>query len=260
MRFRWLLGSLLGLLLTTQVCAADFHSITCEGTYSHHLQGVCADSESIYWCFTTTLVKTDLDGKVLNQIPVANHHGDLCSHDGKIYVAINLGKFNDPQGNANSWVYVYRAADLSLIAKHETQEVFHGAGGVGFHNGHFYVVGGLPEAVPENYVYEYDDQFKFVRKHTIQSGHTRLGIQTATFAEGRWWFGCYGDPEILLATDADFRMLGRYQYDCSLGIAGIPGGRLLSARGECRDKVCRGSVRLAVPDDKLGLRIEGVKP
>src|SRR3569832_2175666 len=97
---------LVALMLTaTSLDAAEFHNVTCEGTYPHHLQGVCADNEAIYWCFTTELVKTDLNGKLLKKVPVANHHGDLCFNDGKLYVAVNLGKFNDPQGNADSWVY-----------------------------------------------------------------------------------------------------------------------------------------------------------
>jgi len=234
---------------------AEFHNVTCEGTYPHHLQGVCTDKEAIYWCFTTTLVKTDLEGKLLKQVPVANHHGDLCFHDGKLYVAVNLGKFNDPQGNADSWVYVYNAGDLSFVAKHETQEVFHGAGGIGVRDGHFFVVGGLPAGVEENDVYEYDDKFQFIQKHVIKSGHTQLGIQTAAFANDRWWFGCYGTPQILLVTDADFKLLGRYEYDCSLGIVGLPDGRFLSATGHSEKDLCTGSVRLAVADEKTGLRI-----
>ena len=260
MCFRWLLGGLLGVLFATSLSAAEFRNVTCEGTYPHHLQGVCVDADAIYWCFTTTLVKTTQDGKILKQIPVENHHGDLCWHDGQLYVALNLGKFNDPKGNANSWVYVYNASDLSLVSRHETQEVFYGAGGIGYRDGHFFVVGGLPEGIEENYVYEYDDQFKFIRRHVIRSGHTKLGIQTATFAHGRWWFGCYGDPKILLVTDADFQMLGRYQYDCSLGIAGVSGGKFLSATGVCQDKSCTGRVRIAVADDKQGLRVEAGNP
>jgi hypothetical protein len=102
----------------------------------------------------------------------------------------------------------------------------------------------LPDGVEENYVYEYDGEFKFVKKHVIQSGHTHLGIQTATFAHDRWWFGCYGDPKILLVTDADFQMKGRYEFDCSLGIEGLPmaaccrraddARRTRAARGACR--------------------------
>jgi hypothetical protein len=33
-------------------------------------------------------------------------------------------------------------------------EVFHGAGGTGYHDGRFVVIGGLPPGVEENYVYE----------------------------------------------------------------------------------------------------------
>ncbi len=233
----------------------SIRKVTCEGTYPHHLQGLCADDRSIYWSFTTTLVKTDRDGKLIKKIPVANHHGDLCYHDGKLYVAVNLGKFNDPQGNADSWVYVYDAETLKELARHETQEVFHGAGGIGYRDGRFFVVGGLPNDVDENYVYEYDGEFKFLKKHVIDSGHTHLGIQTAAFAHGRWWLGCYGSPKILLVTDADFQMKGRYEFDCSLGIEELPNGQLLSASGSCdKTKGCRGSAQAAQPDEAAGLK------
>jgi glycerophosphoryl diester phosphodiesterase len=243
--------TLLGLISERQ-----FRNVECEGSYAHHLQGVCVADEAIYWSFTTTLVKTDRAGHVLKKIPVANHHGDLCFHDGRLYVAVNLGRFNDPQGNADSWVYVYDAKTLDEVARHETQQAFHGAGGIGFCDGHFFVVGGLPDGVQENYVYEYDSHFAFVRRHVIPSGHTHLGIQTATFTDGRWWFGCYGSPQVTLVTDANFRMLGRFERDCSLGIAGLPGGRLLVASGRCsKDEGCVGSVRAAIADEASGFRV-----
>ncbi len=242
----------------------QFGNVTCDGTYRHHLQGVCIDKKAIYWSFTTTLVKTNLKGKVIKKIEVGDHHGDLCHHNGKIYVAVNFGRFNDPEGNADSWVYVYDADTLKEMARHETQEVFHGAGGIGYRDSHFFVVGGLPDGVEENYVYEYDGEFKFLTKHVIKSGHTHLGIQTATFAHDRWWFGCYGEPKMLLVTDADFQLLGRYEFDCSLGIEGLPDGRLLSASGRCeKDKGCIGSVRVVLSDAKAGLKYgiaeEGLK-
>ena len=255
MRHSITLAFALMLSSVSAIDAEEFHNVQCEGSYQHHLQGICADNEAIYWCFTTTLVKTNLDGKLLKKIPVANHHGDLCIHDGKLYVAVNLGKFNDPEGNANSWVYVYDAADLSFVGKHETPEVFFGAGGISVKDDHFFVVGGLPDGVEENYVYEYDGEYAFVKKSVIKSGHTFLGIQTATFANDRWWFGCYGTPKILLVTDADFTFIGRYEYDCSLGIAGISDGQFLSANGRSEKQNCTGSVRLAVADETAGLRI-----
>ena len=236
----------------------EMFKVLCEGKYKHHLQGVCADENAIFWSFTTTLVKTDMEGTLLKKVPVANHHGDLCFHDGKLYVAVNLGRFNDPEGNADSWIYVYDADTLKELARHETQEVFHGAGGIGYRDGSFFVVGGLPDAVNENYVYEYNHKFEFQKKHVIQSGHTHLGIQTATFAHDRWWFGCYGDPKILLVTDTDFQVKGRYEIDCSLGIEGMTGGRLMVASGRCeKDKGCNGSVTTAFPNDKTGFSFQG---
>jgi len=241
--------------------AAEFRDVRCEGSYPHHLQGIAVDAQAIFWSFTATLVKTNLEGKLLRKIPVANHHGDLCFQEGKLYVAVNLGKFNDPQGHADSWVYVYDPADLTCVAKHKTQEVFHGAGGIGSCDGHFFVVGGLPDGVQENYVYEYTTDFQFVKKHVIRSGHTHLGIQTATFADDCWWFGCYGNPRILLVTDTAFQIKGRYEFDCSLGIVGLQNGRFLAAGGRCeKDKGCTGSVRLAIPDEKSGFKFVAVIP
>ncbi|WP_235935271.1 hypothetical protein [Candidatus Laterigemmans baculatus] len=239
----------------------QYRDVACEGTYSHHLQGVCVDEESIYWSFTTTLVKTNLAGEVIQRIPVANHHGDLCYHDGKLYVAVNLGKFNDPAGNADSWVYVYDAASLQEVERHGVPEVFHGAGGIGFRDGRFFVVGGLPAEVDENYVYEYDGDFQFVGKHVVKSGHTHLGIQTAAFAHGRWWFGCYGSPPVLLVTGADFAMQGRYEFDASLGVVGLPDGRLFAASGRCEQGTgCTGRVRVVVPDESAGLKLGRQRP
>ncbi len=233
----------------------QFSEVKCDGDYAHHLQGVCIDNEdAIYWAFTTQLVKTDRNGKVLKQIAVPNHHGDLCFDDGKVYVAVNLGQFNNPQGKADSWIYVYNTKSLELVAKHEVQEVFHGAGGIGIAKGRFFVVGGLPDGVQENYVYEYDADFQFIKKHVIDSKWTQLGIQTATFHDDAWWFGCYGSPSTLLKTDAEFNLIGRYNFNCSLGIVGIAANRLLFARGpKTAEGRCLGTLHLARPDDKRGL-------
>jgi hypothetical protein len=203
-------------------------------------------------------VKTDWSGRVVKQVEVASHHGDLCFHQDKVFVALNLGKFNDAKGNADSWVYVYDADDLSCLAKHKTAEVFHGAGGIAFHDGRFLVVGGLPNGVNENYVYEYDAGFKFVKKLILASGHTQMGIQTAAFANGHWWFGCYGDPKILLKADAALRKVERFEFDCSLGIVPVGNGKFLVARGgSTKDKRYTGRLVLAVADNQLGLTLMG---
>lgn len=234
----------------------EYKSTQCEGVYPHHLQGVCIDGQGhIFWSFTTELVKTNTSGKVLLKIPVGNHHGDLCFQDGKLFVAVNFGAFNNPQGKSDSWVYVYNAEKLLLIAKHQTPEVIYGAGGIASHQGKFIVVGGLPKGVNENYLYEYEKNFKFVKKHVLKSGYTLLGIQTATFADNQWWFGCYGSE--LLKADANFKFTAKYKVDCGLGVERITDKLFFIARG-ARDKkkMNSGRVLLATPNEKQGLVIQ----
>lgn len=232
-----------------------YHNTRCEGTYPHHLQGVCVDGRgNIFWSFTTQLVKTNADGKVLIKIPVGNHHGDLCHVDGKVYVAVNFGDFNNAEGKADSWVYVYDAEKLLLIGKHKTPEVIYGAGGIAHHGGNFLVVGGLPKGFKENYLYEYDQNLKFVKKHVLKSGYTLLGIQTATFANQQWWFGCYGSE--LLKADENYTFKAKFPLDCALGVERISDDLLLIGRDTLKDKQHIGEVLLAKPDAKQGFVIE----
>ncbi|MDF1756476.1 MAG: hypothetical protein P1U89_27065 [Verrucomicrobiales bacterium] len=230
--------------------------IKCEGDYAKHLQGVCRDPDgNLFWSFTDQLVKTDAAGKAIRQVSVADHHGDLCYLDGKVYVAVNLGKFNDPGGNADSRVYVYDALTLEEVAVHPVPEVFHGAGGMDSRDGKFYIVGGLPAGVEENYVYEYDSDFNFVNKHILSSGWTHLGIQTAAWHDGSWWFGCYGKPAVLLKANADLEFMGRFECNVSLGIAGMAKGAFLVAEGARTESGRhRGVLRTAVSDPKAGIK------
>jgi hypothetical protein len=219
-------------------------TIQCEGTYPMHLQGISTDKKnSVYWSFTNAMVRTDLKGKVLNRVEVLNHHGDLCYADGKVYVAVNLGKFNRPAGEADSWVFVYDARDLRELARHKVPELVHGAGGMVFKNGRFYVVGGLPVGFNENYVYEYDKDFRFIQRHVIASGYTQLGIQTVEYHDGKWWFGCYGSPK-LITTNDKFEILDKTNFDASLGIVGYSKDRMLIGTSKANpDKLHVGTLR-----------------
>ena len=226
----------------------------CEGTYEGHLQGVCTDGRAaIYWSWTTQLVKTDAGGRVLRSVPVANHHGDLCYREGRVYVAVNLGNFNQPAGQADSWVYVYDGETLAELARHPVPELVHGAGGIACAGDTFIVVGGLPKGVSENYLYEYDSSFRFRRRHVLASGYTAAGIQTAAYAQGSWWFGTYSDPRTVLRADAEFRYLGQWGADVALGLAPLADGRFLVGSNERgADGRYRGKVSVARFDPARG--------
>jgi hypothetical protein len=235
-----------------------FHPVACEGAYPRHVQGVCTNErDAIYWSWTESLVKTDREGRIVKKVPAADHHGDLCYHNGKVYVAVNLGKFNAPAGKADSWVYVYDADTLVELARHPVPELVHGAGGMAYHDGKFIIVGGLPDSVDENYVYEYDMAFKFVKRHVLASGHTHLGIQTVAFADGAWWFGCYGKPKLLLRADSSFKFTGKWEFDGSYGIVPVGENRFLVAQNKAtKDKGNEAKLVAARADAEKGLVLE----
>jgi hypothetical protein len=104
------------LLTATLQAAAPFQPVACEGAYPKHLQGVCTNGkDTIYWSWTDAIVKTGLDGRIQKKVPTPSHQGDLCHHDSKVYVAVNLGKFNEPAGQADSWVFVFHGNTLEEL-------------------------------------------------------------------------------------------------------------------------------------------------
>lgn len=241
------------------LCWADmgprFHGTECEGAYSGHLQGICTDGRSaLFWSWTTQLVKTDTEGRVLRSVPVASHHGDLCYRQGLVYVAVNLGLFNQPAGKADSWVFVYDAETLKERGRHAVPEAVHGAGGIACHGDIFVVVGGLPSGVDENYLYEYSADFRFRGRHVLASGHTEKGIQTVAYSQNSWWFGTYSEPRTLLRADDDFRYLGKWESDAALGIAPLEDRRfLIGSNVKGADGRFRGRIRVMRFDSARGL-------
>ena len=217
-------------------------SIDCEGSYGGHLQGIATDGESLFWSHTVQLVKTDLSGRVLKRVDVSNHHGDLTCHDGEIYVAVELGQFNRLPGESRPWIYVYHADTLELLRSHAVPELVHGCGGIAYREdaGRFIVVGGLPTGFDDNFLYEYDQSFRFIRRHRIPSGYTSLGIQTAAFFDDHWWFGCYGGPANpgLIQVDTNFNLTGQASVNFSYGIVRLDDQTVL--RGVCFDQSRRG--------------------
>lgn len=246
-----------GLALTATALSADPAptlptEIVCEGQYTHHLQGVASNGvDAIFWSFTTTLVKTDLKGRALVRLTVPTHHGDLCVVGDKVYVAWS-NKFNAP--GADSKVYIYSAADLALLKVVPVPEASFGAGGIDARDGHFFIIGGLPEGYEENYVYEYDGDFRYLKTHVLATGYTKLGIQTACFHDDCWWFGCYTveGKKGLIKTDAELRLLGVYDVSPAIGLIGWGKDHFLMAK-HFGEKWQAKLVPMAA-DDKLGLK------
>lgn len=235
------------------------------GTYPEHLQGICTNnSDSIYWSWSNVFTRTDLSGRVLRKLSLPTAHlGSPCYNDGKVYVPVNFGVFDDPNGNADNWIYVYDSVSLSLLSTHPAPEVIYGAGGIAFDGERFIVVGGLPngDAFTQNFVYEYDGNLDFVAEHTLNTGHTTLGIQTAAYNSGNWWFGCY--DEVLLKVAEDLSTFERFEnFECAVGLTPVSDTRFWVARmqswwtaADKSDIQYVGEVVLAETNPQLGLHV-----
>ena len=236
--------------ISSNAATSDAERINSEGDWPKHLQGVCTDGKSIWWSHTVELSRTDLRGKVLACAKELRwHHGDLCVVSGTVYVAVNHGKFNT-EDRADSWVYAYKGDDLSFIKRWKVPELCHGAGGITYHDGHFFVVGGLPPTHDENYVYEYTQDFAFVKRHVLH-GWTKLGIQTAHCSGDRFYFGCYGGsnevtgvtvPSLTLVAPTDLSRMEKVKAGTSVGMLHL-NGRMWKAVCRPVDKKAVGKAR-----------------
>ncbi|MBE6426531.1 MAG: hypothetical protein E7029_11220 [Planctomycetaceae bacterium] len=220
-KFRFLSSLVFAVLVLVSgmrsVSAVEFR---CEGEYPQHLQGFASDGESVFWSFTSVLVKTDLNGKRLQQIDVPSHHGDCCVVDGKLYVATHL---NWPAEDRSAWIYIYDCRDLTLLEKINVPEL-DGAGldGISFFDGHFYVCCGKDseDVVPFNRVFKMTKDFQTVARLQVP-GLTVYGIQAFSWGNGSFWLGTYG-KEGTIQCDADLKVVGKHKIDASVGVYELP--------------------------------------
>ena len=205
--------------------------IVCRGEYPGHLQGIATDGKAIYWVFSRNVVKTGLDGKVLAKTVVPTHGGDPCWYRGRLYVPVCGSGFNrklKPGAVSKNYVYVFDAK-LKLLEKRHIPELEYGAGAVAERGGHFFVAGGRPKDLPGNTVYEYDGDFKLVRRHEIAFDSLK-GIQMIEFAFGKWYFGCYGTNGLTIEADENFRVLRKVRPNTSVGMIPLANNLVLVGR------------------------------
>ena len=165
--------------------------------FKGHVQGVCTDGTNIYWSMTFDLVKTDRAGKELARHTDRFHMGDLCWHDGRIYVGVNRMAENGARRGDEVWVF--DSGTLERVKVHLTPETLWCNNGIEWYGGRFWIVGGAPVHSRYNYVFEYTEDFRFVQCRPIDSGWTLVGVQTICLYGDKMLFGCYGsskDPEL----------------------------------------------------------------
>ncbi len=59
-----------------------------DKTWCGHVQGMCANSNALYFAYHTQIVKTDWYGHLVKRVEVERHTGDICLWKGRLYTAL----------------------------------------------------------------------------------------------------------------------------------------------------------------------------
>ena len=217
---------IISLLLTFAFVAnaVEFKEVKLPGKFYDHLQGFAIGNGKIYWSQTSILLRTDEKGNIERVIDAPGHHGDCCFHDGKLYVAVNLGKFNTKDKAKNEvWVY---DADLNFLEIYPLPFLEGGLGGIEYYNGSFYCVGGIDASEKEFKICKVSKDFKLEKEYFIPVENTFLGVQTILRTQGRFLLGCYLKPNttprlFTFECDDNFNVIKRHKINTSCGMAAI---------------------------------------
>lgn len=171
----------LGFCLAGTVPAAD--RIDLEGDYSGHLQDVWKEGGTLWWAHTDTLVKTDLDGRILASALVGGHHAGLEVKDGRLYSAV-CAYNGEPRGETTPDCHVmvgeYDADTLAQVKMH-VLDINDRAGSFCFLADGTCLVGCLrhPDLQPTEIKFHHlDRDFRLIRTHVVDVGRAvALGIE-----------------------------------------------------------------------------------
>lgn len=195
------------------------------GGFSGHLQGIAGDESGIYWSFYDTVLKTDWKGREIASTSIPVHAGDLCLHDGKLYISVCYRDRKRIVAEGGSgWVYLLDTA-LKPLGKRALPETPR-PDGITFHQGKFYIGGDDfgHDLHPSNTVSIYDANFKFLRKVRVDTGApTRYGVQTLTSFGDRILAGFYssGKPSVFLYGE-NLTPRECFPFSVSTGILRVP--------------------------------------
>ena len=195
-----------------------------EGFNSGHLQGFASDGKHLYLAYTVRILKTDLDGKIVKTGAKYDklHLGDCCFTGGKLYVAVSD---HDRKKADSSYVYVFDS-DLNVERKIHLPEIPFEAGGIEYHNGYFYIVSGREcKDAKSHHVYQYSEDFKFIRSYSLPVWNTSFGIETICFNNGYFYLGCYGDSRgdngFTMRIRPDFKDPQKIDFNTALGMVAM---------------------------------------
>ena len=193
-----------------------------------HVQGITADETGIYWSHTSSLLKTDYEGKILASVKVPSHAGSLCITDGKLFVSMALRgtKILQAHEKCRSWIFEFDSTTLEVVRKYKHPELT-GPDGLAFHDGKFYIAKGFPrDPHPINEIIIYDRNFKRLETRKVDIGqNTMYGAQMLAVVDGKLLAGFYGDKKkkgYFFELNDFTKVVGTFPVRGSFGLVEVP--------------------------------------
>ena len=198
-------------------------------TWCGHVQGMCANSNALYFAYHTQIVKTDWLGRLVKRVEVMRHTGDICLWNGKLYTAV----CHSDTGKGRGRIQMFDE-DLNFIK--ETHLARPGDG-ITCLDGVLYV--GLGPAGTETEPYRGNWYGKFSAESLeplcepfrLDHGYDCCaGVQNMT-TDGTYIYANYycpdekADTPCFIVFDKDMNVKGAHLFGWRQGVDVIPGGQ-----------------------------------
>ncbi len=212
----------------------------------------------MYWSFTDSLVKTNMDNTMIAQVPVlGGHMGDISYHKGKLYASVMGNSMKGkPWGVWTSFfVYVFDAESLSLLKtlrldpcydmyKHPAQSGgFNGVDGITVVDGEdgkptIWVACALfsEERYKKQILLNFDLNGELLETRKFTTGNTIFGIQNLDYDKdtGYFWFSTYSQKYSYQSDDTLFcvnaeseQIISAHKFHSPYGLQCLGNGKLL---------------------------------
>lgn len=209
----------------------EFADIGISGL-NQHMQGFTVDptNKYMYWSFTDTLVKTDMNGKLLGKVSFTDGHlGDITFVDGKIYGTLLGGPKQGEAWDAWSGYYVVvydeyltrlsktsleRVADMAT-GKQDNPYGVYAIDGIALGNNatgekSLFIAGGtkIAKENTKQVIFEYSLSLEYKDQYVFETGNTPYGIQNLAYDNktSSLWFTTYGASESYQAKNTIYRI------------------------------------------------------
>ena len=198
-------------------------------TWCGHVQGMCANSNALYFAYHTQIVKTDWLGRFIKRVEVKRHTGDICLWRGKLYTAV----CHDDTGQGRGRIQVF---DEELNFLNE-QTFARPADGITCLDGVLYVglgpAGTKEQPFRGNWYGKFDAETlkPLCEPFRLDHGYDcSSGVQNMT-TDGTYIYANYycpdetADTPCLIVFDKDMNVKGAHLFGWRQGLDVVPGGK-----------------------------------